>query len=231
MMTTVLFVARKVILVTIALRCSATTDDFSHFAQDCPEKIAPSTTLHHHNISHSHSHHNHSHKDRSHSFHHRYSQGNRSGSCHQFQHDRSSSHHWRNTSHSISCHNSCSCYPSTGRYLRRHSQGVPHTATGATHPDTYHARATPDTTQLITVSLTADTPWALPIDCTQGRHWSHIHGQRPPSTPAPQDGHYSGVIDGLLLRIRWWFRYFKLLGPSSSSDKDLVEWGGQPQPH
>ena len=44
--------------------------------------------------------------------------------------------------------------------------GIPHTATSATHLDTYHARATCDTTPLNTVGLGPDTPQVLHIDHT-----------------------------------------------------------------
>ena len=77
---------------------------------------------------------------------------------------------------------------------------IPHTTMGATCPDIHHARATPNTTPLITVSLAPGTPWAL--DHTQGRHLSHIHTQRPPYIPAPQIGHYLGLTVRFLLRMR-----------------------------
>ena len=105
-------------------------DDFGHFAQDCPKKIVPSGTPHHHNRSCSHSHHNHGHRDRSHTFHHRHGQGNcldRSGAHHWSKCDRSTRHHWRHAPYSISHHNIHSCYPSTDRYPRRHScRDTPH---------------------------------------------------------------------------------------------------------
>ena len=96
---------------------------FSHFAQDCPEKIPPSGTHCHYNRSCSHSHHNHSHRDRSHSFHYICM----SGSHHQPQLDRSSSNYWIHASYSLSCHHSSLQYPSTDRHSRRHShRDTPH---------------------------------------------------------------------------------------------------------
>ena len=119
MMKTVLFVVRKATLVTNALRHSAITVMISAIVL----QTAPSGTPHHHNRSHCHSCSNHGHRNRSHSFHHRCSQGNcfdRSRSHHWPQSNRSSSHHQGHASHSISHHNSHSHYPSTDRYTGRH---------------------------------------------------------------------------------------------------------------
>ena len=62
--------------------------------------------------------------------------------------------------------------------------GIPHTTTGATHTDTHHDSATPNITPLIAISVAPGNPQPLPIDCTQGRHQSHIHGQRPAIGPS-----------------------------------------------
>ena len=43
-----------------------------------------------------------------------------------------------------------------------------------------------------------------------------------------EKGHYSGLTVRLFLIIGWQFGCFKLQDPSSSSDTDSNEWGGQP---
>ena len=50
------------------------------------------------------------------------------------------------------------------------STQIPHAATGATHPNTHHTRATLNTTALIAASLAPGAPPELPVDHTQGRH-------------------------------------------------------------
>ena len=162
--------------------------DFCHFAQDCPKITAPSWgTPCHHNRSHSHSHHNHSCRDRSHSFHHRHSQGNcldRLGSHYWPEHDRWSSCHWRHACHSVFHHHNHSQYPSTDRHLRRHScRDIPHHHRCNTSRHS-SCQTNSWTTPLIVVSLAPGTPWALPIDHTQGTHWNHVHWQRHPRDPS-----------------------------------------------
>ena len=129
-MTIVLFVERKAKLVTTALRHSAITVMILAILLKTAQGNCPIRDTHHHNRFHSHLCSNHSHRDRSHSFHHRCSQVtcfDRWQSCHWPQHNRSSSHHWRHASCSISRHDSHSHYPSTDRYTRRCShRDTPH---------------------------------------------------------------------------------------------------------
>ena len=128
--------------------------DFGHFTQDCSEKIAPLGALHHHDRAHSNFHHNHNCRDRSHSFHHRCSQGNhfdRSGSYHWPQQYRNTSNYQRQASCSPSHHCSSSQYTSPDRHSRRHS-----------HRDTPHHHICDSST-----TQTLFTPKPLP----QPLHW------------------------------------------------------------
>ena len=103
----------------------------------------------------------------------------------------------------------------------------------ATHLDTLHSRATPDTTPLTTVSLAPGTPWVLTTNHIQGRHQSLIHGQRSPTDPcATRKSLFRPCSlippeNQMTIQV---LRCFKLLEPSSSSDEDSDELGGQPQP-
>ena len=109
-------------------------DDFRQFALNCPENIAPSGTPHNHNRSHSHSCSYHSCKDRSHSFHHRYSQGSsfdRSRSHRQPQYDRSSSHHIHPTPYLAM--EAILVSPIQIDTLEDTPTGMPHCETGAMH--------------------------------------------------------------------------------------------------
>ena len=130
-------------------------DDFGHFAKDCPKKIAPSGTPHQHNRSCSHSHHDHSCRDRSHSFHHRHARGTAlTYQDHTFDPRQTEALVTTGGTHPTP-------YPITTAILiiplQTHTleetpTEIPHTVMGATHPDTHHARATPNTTLLITAS-------------------------------------------------------------------------------
>ena len=51
-----------------------------------------------------------------------------------------------------------------------------------------------------------------------------MQGPQPPYTPPPPNCHHLGFSFRLFIRFWQWLWYFKLLGPSSSSDED--EWGG-----
>ena len=145
------------------------SNDFGDYAQDCFKKIAPLRTPHHHNRSCSHSYSNLSHRVKSHSFHHRCSQGyclDRSRSHHQPQCDRRSSHHQRHASHSVSCHNSYSHCPSTDRYTRRHS-----------HKDTPHwhrcTTSSHSSCQSLSWHYSTDCNQSSPQNCSRSNYGSH----------------------------------------------------------